>query len=1148
MGLQISLLGTFRVLRDGVPLQGFESRRVRALLAYLVLEMDRLHSRDTLASLLWPDVPERRARHNLSQALFNLRKVLGDGDSDDYLLITAQTVQFNPESDFSLDVDRLRTLLESYERHPHRRIEGCDLCREFLAQIADLYQGPLLADLHLHLSPSFEEWLLLQRERLDIRVQRALLDLLHTYGRRGAYAEAEEIALRLLQLTPWLEEVHAYLMRLLAVQGHRSRALRQYRACCEILAKELDTDPTPETQDLARRIREGATDPVSLGLQVPSCRLPALTTPFVGRQSEEQAIVDLFQTRGVRLVTIAGMGGSGKTYLAIHAAQRLRYAFRDGIFFVPLASLETAAALPTAIAEGLDIPFFGERTPEEQVLAYLQERDLLLILDGFEHLLPETGFLERILEAAPDIGLLVTTRIPLRLQAEHVIPLGGLAYPEDTTDDLERYPAVQLFVGQVQRLNPQAKPLQDEPDAVIRLCQLVEGMPLSLLLAAAWMRTLSCQEIVTRVQSDLDFLQAHWPDLPPRHRSLYATLDYSWRLLNATEQQVLRELSVFRGTFSAEAAHRVAGATPEILQTLAEKMLLMTTASTGRYALHEQLRQYAQEKLQAHPEDQRQALARHVAYYAGQVRQMLESGSQDDAGRLSALEADHENIRAAWQQALATQDDAALDSLTEGLYRYYQSRSWFHEAAELLRRVLTERGEHLNPVRRVVFQRWLGEACFKCGQLAESEHHLRQVLEALGWPMPKSRGRLLLGLGLEVIRQISHRVRMPRPATDPTALLEGAWAYERLAQCLFFRSDALPMIYAACRGINLAERAGPSPELTRHYASMCLGLAIAPQRRLARIYARLTRDMVAQIADEEARAWALEVLSLYHCGIGEWTDALEAANQAIEIARALGDRRRMEEAMVTPTLVAHYQGDLERAAAMWLDLYRLAEARYDPQIQSWCSTGYAEVQLLLGQNESALYWMLRGQSLMADIVDEINLASCYGGLALAYCRLNRPERALRAIEQMVPLLQKAPSAFSMLEGYANLGEACLMLSTTEWASSSTARQERLDALTREALRAMRRFARAFPIGRPRYYWLAGRHAWLMGRHRQARRHWQRGMRVAQNLGMRYEFARLYHELHVRLGEKPADDALPAEVQPFWSTLRTLDPGNGECRE
>ncbi len=760
--------------------------------------------------------------------------------------------------------------------------------------------------------------------------------------------------------------------------------------------------------------------------------------------------------------------------------------------------------------------------------------------------MPSVGFLEELLQSAPDICLLVTSRAPLHLQAEQVVPLGGLACPEEGMADLERYPAVQLFAQQARRLNPDMDPLREEPQEVVRLCHLVDGMPLALLLAAAWIRTLSCGEIVARIRESLDFLRVNWPDVPPRHRSLRATFDHSWRLLAAEEREVLQGVSVFQGAFDADAAGQVAGATEDVLASLVDKSLIMVVASQ-RYRLHEQLRQYVYEKLEAHPERLQQVLARHLAYYAGLVERHLGGLEEGDPGAMAALEAELEDIRAAWRHALALEDIRVLPVLAEGLTGYYRRRSRFHEVADLLRRLLEgSGGDHLDDRTRISFQRQLGEAYFKCGRMVDGERYLHDVLCALDRPMPKATAPLMVRMGVEAARQAWHRVRMPRPAADPWRLLDAARAYERLGQCFFFRSESLPAIYTALRGLNLAEQAGVSPELARLYASMCLGLAFAPQRRLARVYARLTRGMIERVTEERARAWALEVLSLYHCGVGEWEAALEAADAAVEIAKSIGDQRRMEEAMVTPALVAHYRGDLERASSMWMDLYRLAADRRDPQVQAWCGTGYAESRLLLGEDERALRWLLRAQMLLVDTLDEINNASCYGGLMLAYCRLGLSDGIPQLIDQMIPLLHRAPSAFSMLEGLANFGEACLMLSAPESAVNGIAMTKPLQALTREALRAMQRFAHVFPIGRPRACWLLGKHAWRQGRRRQARRYWRQGAWVAQRLGMRYELARLRYELHVHFGEASPELSWAAGERPSRSILSALKASCNRC--
>jgi DNA-binding SARP family transcriptional activator len=256
--LSLFLLGSFQITLDGEPVGTFESDKVRALLAYLAVESDRPQRRETLAGLLWPEWPERNARHSLSQALFNLRCAIGDPDAaSPFLIVIHHTVQFNPASDYYLDVSSFRALLAECEQHRHPRLEACSPCLDRLQQAMAIYRGAFLEGFSVRDSASFEEWALLKREQLHRLAMDALQRLADCHERRGEYARALPHARRQVELDPLREGAHEQIMRLLALSGRRSEALAQYQACGQVLAAELGVGPAAETTALYEQIRDG---------------------------------------------------------------------------------------------------------------------------------------------------------------------------------------------------------------------------------------------------------------------------------------------------------------------------------------------------------------------------------------------------------------------------------------------------------------------------------------------------------------------------------------------------------------------------------------------------------------------------------------------------------------------------------------------------------------------------------------------------------------------------------------------------------------------------------------------------------------------------------------------------------------------------
>ncbi|MBZ0301236.1 MAG: AAA family ATPase, partial [Anaerolineae bacterium] len=325
--------------------------------------------------------------------------------------------------------------------------------------------------------------------------------------------------------------------------------------------------------------------------------LPPQPTSFIGREHEIAQLTALLADPNCRLLTLLGPGGIGKTRLSVQAATS-QTRFRDGVYFVPLAPLSSPDLLPTAIASALQIVLYDANSIQHELTNYLREKHMLLVLDNFEHLLDGVDLLTGILQAAPQIKFLVTSRERLNVLEEWVLLLEGLSFPDDRTNiPLESYSAVQLFTQRARQAQVNFS-LDDNAQAVRQICQQVEGMPLGLELAATWLRVMSSQQIAEHMESSLGFLTTPVRNVAERHRSMRAVFEQSWKLLSAGEQDVLMRLSVFRGGFDLGAAGQFAGASLDILAALADKSLIRVNHD-GRYDLHELLRQFAEQQLQA---------------------------------------------------------------------------------------------------------------------------------------------------------------------------------------------------------------------------------------------------------------------------------------------------------------------------------------------------------------------------------------------------------------------------------------------------------------------------------------------------------------------------------------------------------------------
>jgi predicted ATPase len=436
----------------------------------------------------------------------------------------------------------------------------------------------------------------------------------------------------------------------------------------------------------------------------PKHNLPLQTTPFVGREAELVEVARLLEDPAVRLVSIVGLGGMGKTRLALEAGVAQVDRYEQGVYLVSLAPLASAEAIIPATAQALGFSFYEGGEPWQQLLAYLREKHTLLILDNFEHLLacPElgrgdgVGLVTEALRTAPKVKILATSRLRLNVPGEQLFQLGGMDFPlwetaeapeaTRSTDDALHYSAVKLFLQSARRVRPGFELAADDLTYVARICRLVEGMPLGILLAAAWVEMLSPEEIAAEMQHSLDFLEAGQAEVAGRQSSIRAVFDYSWSQLTESERAVIAGLSVFRGGFAREGAQQVTGATLRDLMGLVNKSLLHRTLA-GRYEVHELLRQYAAEKLEAKPAEEEATRNRHVAYYAAFLAEReaaLRGMSQ--AQPLAEITPEIDNIRAAWEWALARGRTEDLERILEPLADFCRLHGWYREGETLFLR------------------------------------------------------------------------------------------------------------------------------------------------------------------------------------------------------------------------------------------------------------------------------------------------------------------------------------------------------------------------------------------------------------------------------------------------------------------------------
>ena len=677
--LSIYLLGSFQVrLNDQIISAAFRTEKERALLTFLAVESERPHPREAIAELFWPERPEGIARTNLRQALLGVRRTLGDRVSETpFLKVSDESISVNIEKNYWLDTAAFYSRFQFTLAHPHKDPETCPTCAQQLQEAIDLYRDDFLSGLSLPDSHGFQEWVLFHREQYFRILLVALHNLSAYYQYLGDYELAHKYAWRQVSLAPLEESAHRRLMQLLALSGRRSAALEQYHDCRRILAEELHIEPAPETTALYEQIRSGSpfekTRPIRA---VQASSLPLQFTSFVGRETELAWFERCLPNPVCRLLTVVGMAGSGKTRLVIEAASLGKGQFADGVRFLALDDVPPGDPLATILVRLLGLPYQTREDPRAHLFRFLGPLKTLLIIDHFDSYGDETGLLLEILKNAPDVKLLVTSRVRLHFQAACSLSIRGLPYPSEAgAEKPESYAAVQLFLARAERSRTGFVPNEANLQQIVQICRLLDGLPLGIELAASRLRDFSCAQILQELRQGLDILQTSLQDVPKRHRDLRAAVQPAWDELSPEEQIHFRRLSIFRDGFTPEAAQEVSGVSRDALATLCDKSLLYCGPSR-RYMFQPLVQRFAREKLDAFPQEAEQLSNQYSNYYLNFLGQHEASflEAQEKYQALDEIEADIENIRAALSHASSQRKAAMLVTGIETLNRYYQIR------------------------------------------------------------------------------------------------------------------------------------------------------------------------------------------------------------------------------------------------------------------------------------------------------------------------------------------------------------------------------------------------------------------------------------------------------------------------------------------
>jgi predicted ATPase/DNA-binding SARP family transcriptional activator len=702
------LLGPLEALVEGEPVS-LGAPKQRALLGQLLLRANEAVPVERLVDALWPEAPPASARHAVQVYVSRLRRALGpdriEARSRAYLL------RAGPEE---VDVGRFRELVaEAREALAHEDAPGA---AERLRRALALWRGRALADLDGE--PGVSELVLeLEEERLgaiELRIEAEL----------DAGREAEVVAEleRLIAEYPARERLHAQLMLALHRGGRQKEALEAYERAREALVNELGLDPSLSLQELAAAIRrrDPALTPVSSELRA-RLHLPAPPNQFIGRERELAEVIDLITVHERRLVTLTGTGGIGKTRLALEAAERLAAHFEDGVWFVDLSAVSDAALVVSTVAQALGVTESADHRVDTALERHVADKQMLLVTDNFEQVVDAAPSLGPVLQSAPGLTILATSRSPLRLPEEHEYNVPPLAVPAPSRRDhlswVAEFEAVRLLVSRARAVSHRFELTEANARSIADICAAVDGLPLAIELAGATLKQFSPAELRERLAASLDLLVGGPVDAPARQQTVRATIEWSYNLLGRAEQKVFARLAVFAGGWAAEAAREVCGATAETLGALREKGLVHLDGD--RFSMLTPIREFALETLAPREAD---SLARRHAGYFTKLASAFEArvrGHGFEPDNLDRFRADYENVRAAlrWTHEAGERELFARLAASFGVYSYVSGP--YAEARQWLEVAFTDPPE--DAVLHGLVARSLGMVCFAQGDHRRAE-------------------------------------------------------------------------------------------------------------------------------------------------------------------------------------------------------------------------------------------------------------------------------------------------------------------------------------------------------------------------------------------------------------------------------------------
>ncbi len=1013
--LQIFLLGRFCVKIDGVdlPEELWTRRKAKNLLKLLALQPHYQLHKEQVIDCLWPEIVDRSTAHsNLYRILYILRHTLephglAKPTAAHYIRLKDEVLQLGPPQEIWVDLTSFESLATRANCDPDPR--------PLLEHAVHLYQGDLLHD------DLYCEWALPQRERLRRSYSEVLLKLVAIYRQSKNYSQAIVTLQRSLAQDNLDEAVHQELMECYARAGLPRQALKQYRLCAQVLQAELELEPALKTTELFQQIQSGAfkPDPESVQLPVLEGRkdslseqsvdedwqataniagewwfttpnnLPAAVNALIGRTQEVARVLDLLRaTDCVRLLTLCGPGGIGKTRLGLQVAAELLNTFEDGVYFVPLAALPEPQLVTSAIAQALKVSEVAGQPLEDTLKEYLRSRRVLLLLDNFEHLLPASSLVAGLLSTAPGLKIIITSRELLHLYGENELPVGPLEVPDHKQlpelEDLRQNAAVRMFIERARSSQPHFELTGANARLVAGICRRLEGFPLAIELAAGRVKLLSLETLLDRLNHRFDILTGGPGNLPQRQRTLRATLDWSYDLLSPSEKALLRRLSGFTAGCTMTMAEEICAGeydgaaepltlrpalTLNLLQNLVDKSFVMVKAAStearpevaaltlvqvedssslalmpeARYTMLETIREYALDKLEEAGEA-RIFFERQLEWFLAMVEETeLKLRGLQQAFWLNRLECENDNLRATLARAISQGKIESATRLGGVLWWFWWRRGYLAEGQRWLEAALfhLQSGQVAAPVRAKGLHA-LGGLVYFLGDWSRAQELWRESLQ-LKRELDDKRGvsYSLNNLGIVALRHSEYeraRILLEESLTLKRELgvsWEVAHTLNELATLLHRQGDYAAALILLDESTNLFEEAGDKQGLAHNLhlqGKIALG---QDQLEAAQVHHQESLRLAGDLNDCQGMADALNSLG----GLAMLRTDYGEAERLLEQGRVLfgetGDQWGLSYSYNDLGLAALFQGDGTNALTWLLKSLELKQQLGDQESIGW---------------------------------------------------------------------------------------------------------------------------------------------------------------------------------------------------------------------